>query len=120
MNFQVPRGALAQRKLCALNEVPDGGGKGMTLERADGPLDVFVLRQGDAVYAYVNSCPHVGTPLDWVPDQFMHPSGDYIMCATHGAVFEIADGTCVAGPCLGGRLQAVPVVLHDGTVMLAD
>ena len=57
--------------------------------------------------------------LDWVPDRFMSEDGSYIMCATHGALFEIEDGDCIAGPCAGDRLTDVPVtVAPDGRVVL--
>jgi nitrite reductase/ring-hydroxylating ferredoxin subunit len=56
----------------------------------------------------------VGTPLDWKPDDFMSEDGDHIMCHTHGALFEIEDGFCVAGPCAGDNLQPVAVGLDDG------
>ena len=119
MNYQAPRAALGGQALCAVDDIPDGGGTGLTLDGADGPLDIFVVRKGAAVRAYVNSCPHVGTPLDWVPDQFMDPSGGYIMCATHGALFQIEDGCCLAGPCQGGRLKTVPIAVRDGAIHLA-
>ena len=59
---------------------------------------LFAVRQGDAVHVYVNSCPHIGTPLDWMPDRFLSADGSLIVCATHGAEFRIADGECLRGP----------------------
>lgn len=120
MNFEAPRAASGGQALCAVVDIPDGGGKGLTVDGAHGPLDIFVVRKGTTVSAYVNSCPHIGTPLDWVPDRFMDPSGGYIMCASHGALFDIADGACIAGPCAGARLQRVPVEVRDGILTLAD
>ena len=105
--------------LCRLEEIEDGEGKGFTVETDEGPTDIFVVREGASAYGYVNSCPHTGTPLDWVPDRFMSEDGSYIMCATHGALFEIEDGDCIAGPCAGDRLTDVPVtVAPDGRVVL--
>lgn len=109
----------AVRVLCRLEEIEDGEGKGFTLETADGSCDIFVVRDGDAAYGYVNSCPHTGTPLDWTPDRFMSEDGSYIMCATHGALFQIEDGDCIAGPCAGDRLTGVPLIVdEDGRVIL--
>ncbi len=51
MNFQAPRAALGGQALCAVDEFPDGGGKGLTLVGAVGPLDIFVVRKGAAVSA---------------------------------------------------------------------
>ncbi len=120
MNSEAPRPASGGQALCAVVDVPDGGGKGLTVDGVDGPVDIFVVRKGMTVRAYINSCPHIGTPLDWVPDRFMDSSGGYIMCATHGALFEVADGICVAGPCAGARLRRLPVMVRDGVLTLAD
>lgn len=51
MNFQAPRAALGGQALCAVDDIPDGGGKGLTLVGAVGPLDIFVVRKGAAVSA---------------------------------------------------------------------
>ena len=104
--------------LCALDELEDGAAKGFVL--ADG-RDIFVVREVDRVYGYENSCPHQGTPLDWTPETFISEDSGLILCATHGAQFEIADGVCVSGPCEGDRLTAVAVrVDAAGNVVLSD
>ena len=95
--------------LCRLDEIEDGEGRGFILEANGEPQDIFVVREGSAVFGYVNACPHVGTPLDWTPDQFKSEDGIYIQCSTHGALFQIEDGYCIAGPCAGDRLQAIAV-----------
>ena len=104
------------RRLCRLEEVPDGEAKGVLAEGFE--YEVFIHREGEGVRAFLNSCPHQGTPLDWVPDRFIAPDGEHFLCATHGALFRMADGLCVAGPCQGARLTAVPVRLDDGWVVL--
>ena len=107
--------------LCRLAEIPDGAGRGFVLGAGLDQLDIMVLRAGQRVFGYVNSCPHVGTPLDWAEDEFMSEDGRNIMCHTHGALFRIEDGFCVDGPCAGDRLA--PLVLEidtDGQVVLLD
>ena len=99
--------AEGQRALCRIDEIPDGGSKGFP--PPGGFTGLFAVRQGDAVYVYVNSCPHIGTPLDWMPDRFLSADGSLIICATHGAEFRIADGECLRGPCFGDRLERVVV-----------
>ena len=79
-----------------------------------------MLRRDHGVFAYRNSCPHRGTPLDWHPDRFLDASGQLILCATHGAMFRIADGFCVSGPCAGASLAAVGIEIHGGTIYLSD
>ena len=95
--------------LCRLDEIADPGGKGFTLGAGAGRIDLFVVRRGQAVHGYLNICPHAGTPLDWQPDVFLDPSKTLIQCASHGALFGIEDGLCVAGPCKGRRLSPIAV-----------
>ena len=55
-------------------------------------------------HAYVNSCPHVGTPLDLWPNEFLSEDASVFVCSTHGALFEPTTGSCTAGPCAGDEL----------------
>ncbi len=112
---------VAGRVLCRLDEIPDGAAKGFDLGGGDEPLEIFVVREGSRVYAYRNICPHTGSPLDWQPDDFMSEDGSLIMCHTHGALFEIADGFCIAGPCAGDQLGAIAVEVDAaGNVVLGE
>lgn len=82
--------------------------------------DGFLVRADDGkLYAYVNSCPHTGAPLNWTPDQFLTASGHYIQCSIHGAKFQIKDGECFVGPCAGRFLKALRVVEKDGSSYVA-
>jgi nitrite reductase/ring-hydroxylating ferredoxin subunit len=108
------------RTLCRIDDIPEGGAKGFSLSAADGPGDIFLVRTHGRVHAYVNSCPHIGTPLEFLPDRFLTRDGRQILCSTHGARFEIATGFCVAGPCRGLALRAVPVKVENGLILLAD
>tara|TARA_B100000029_G_scaffold471771_1_gene511718 strand:+ start:615 stop:971 length:357 start_codon:yes stop_codon:yes gene_type:complete len=103
--------------LCALTDIEDPGGKGIRVGRRE---RMFVIRQGDQVFGYMNLCPHQGTTLDWKPDAFLTVEKDYIMCATHGALFEKETGVCVWGPCQGRMLAPIKVRLEDGLVMLDE
>jgi nitrite reductase/ring-hydroxylating ferredoxin subunit len=105
--------------LCRLDELQDPGSRGMTLQQGDRLLDVFVVRRGRDVYAYVNSCPHTGSPLDWVEHEFLSIDKQYIQCAMHAALFRLADGLCVAGPCAGSSLAAIAVTVESGLVIVA-
>ena len=102
-------------RLCSLDDISDGGSAGFEIA---GTM-VMAIRQGDRVFAYVNSCPHVGTPLDMWPGRFLTKDGDYILCATHGALFRIEDGHCIAGPCAGLALKAVDVAMHNNEVKIS-
>ncbi|HET6607494.1 MAG TPA: Rieske 2Fe-2S domain-containing protein [Rhodopila sp.] len=107
------------RPLCRLDEIPDGGAKRFPPKPGEF-TGLFAVRRGSAVHVYVNACPHIGTPLDWVPDKFLSADGTMIVCATHGAMFRIEDGVCTRGPCRGDSLEAVVVRVEDGVVMVPD
>ena len=81
---------------------------------------VILYREGAQVRAWLNVCPHAGRPLDWAPGQFLKSREGLLVCAVHGASFELIDGECVAGPCRGQSLQRVEVVVRDGQVRQAD
>lgn len=109
--------------LCRYNELSEGRSKGFSLgDTPEGIDNVFAVMKGGEVYAYKNSCPHQGINLDWQPDQFLDPDGALIQCASHGALFEIETGQCIAGPCAGEAL--VPVLIEHSPeglyVLLAD
>ncbi len=91
-------------RLCRADEVAEGKGRGFRIGAGTEQIAVFVIRRGGALRAYVNSCPHIGTPLDWLPDRFFDRSGEHLLCGTHGALFRPEDGLCVRGPCVGKSL----------------
>lgn len=107
-------------KLCRLDEIEDGGARGFTLGDGAASRNIFVVRQQDRFFGYVNSCPHIGTPLEFMPDRFLTADGREILCSTHGARFEIASGRCLAGPCRGKALQAVNLRVVDGWLVAQD
>ena len=71
-----------------------------------------------SIYAYANHCPHTGSPLDWMPDEFLSIDKKHIQCATHDALFRIDDGRCVSGPCHGDSLEAILVEIRFGWIFL--
>jgi nitrite reductase/ring-hydroxylating ferredoxin subunit len=101
--------------LCRLEDIPENEGRGYTvyLPAASHRADIFVVRRGGLVRAYRNCCPPKGLNLDWVPDRFMDPAGEYIQCANHDARFRVEDGYCVSGPCAGMRLHSVPARVNE-------
>ncbi|HEX7373788.1 MAG TPA: Rieske 2Fe-2S domain-containing protein [Steroidobacteraceae bacterium] len=108
------------RVICPLHELADPGARGFTMGDGDWPLRGFVVRRGDTVRAYVNHCPHAGFPLNPAPDRFLAPQAPLILCVMHGALFDIESGQCVAGPCAGLSLRALPVHVTSGYVLLGD
>ena len=106
--------------LCRLDEIPEPGAKGVSIGAGDGRRDLFLVRAQGEVHGFVNSCPHVGTPLDFLPDRFLTRDATEILCSTHGARFEIASGRCVAGPCRGRCLQKLRISIDNELILLID
>ena len=92
--------------LCRADEIADGTARRFVI--GSPRQNLFVARKGDALFAYWNSCPHVGTPLEWTDDEFFDVERRHLLCSTHGALFRVEDGVCIAGPCQGDRLEPYP------------
>ena len=107
---------LPMRTLCNLDELPEGSSKGFELDGTP----VFAVHHGGKVHVYRNHCPHLGIPLEWVPDQFLDVTGTLIQCASHGALFLIQSGRCVAGPCAGQSLKKILSEVVDGEVRVVE
>jgi naringenin degradation protein FdeD len=102
--------------LCADSAIGEGGGRGFVFGSGTGREAIFVIRWQGALHGYRNSCPHVGTPLDWPENRFFDSSGRYLMCGTHGAVFRPEDGFCIEGPCAGRSLVQVALKVVGGEI----
>ena len=102
-----------------LDEIEDPGCREFQIGDGEWPFKGFVVRRGDEVYAYQNYCVHVGHPLNWMPDAFLTKDRKAIICASHGAMYEIESGFCVAGPCKGTSLRQVQVDVRDGVVYVS-
>ena len=106
------------QRVCALDDLGNGDARGYVISAEGRDLSLIVVRRGDEVHAYLNRCPHTGINLEWQPDQFFDPDGAFLQCATHGALFRPEDGYCVRGPCAGDRLEALPVEVKNGQVLI--
>jgi nitrite reductase/ring-hydroxylating ferredoxin subunit len=113
-----PAGPAPVRRVCNLADLPDGAARGFDPMNR-GRDTVFVVRRGETVRLWADRCPHHGTPMPWRKDAYLNAAGDRIVCAAHGALFEIDSGLCVQGPCLGDRLRPVPFTLtQNGDLLL--
>ncbi|MDY7579223.1 Rieske 2Fe-2S domain-containing protein [Herbaspirillum sp. RTI4] len=101
-----------------LSVAVEEGGKGQRFPVSVQGADAvgFVIRYDGVVHGYLNRCAHVPIEMDWEKGEFFESSGLYLMCATHGAVYEPATGKCAGGPCRGGRLQPIPTFESDGQI----
>ncbi|WP_110947292.1 Rieske (2Fe-2S) protein [Pseudomonas bohemica] len=89
--------------LCDKNDLDEGKSRGFEV---DG-VQLLAVRRVGQVYVYQNRCPHRAVPLQWQLDQFLDASASLIQCATHGALFLIESGECIAGPCEGKSLNPI-------------
>lgn len=102
--------------LLAVDDIEEGTSRGLEVNN----LYLFVVKKDEQITLYFNRCPHLGTPLEWEEDRFLDADAALIQCSTHGALFRIEDGRCLAGPCKGKYLQAVPFIIDEGIIMVED
>jgi len=110
----IPPGALP---LCASTELAERGhARVFDILLWRRPARAFALRFDGRVVAYLNRCVHVPTEMDWQPGEFLDSEHEFIICSTHGAVYEPLTGRCAGGPCGRGRLTVIDVEERDGLV----
>jgi nitrite reductase/ring-hydroxylating ferredoxin subunit len=102
--------------LIGASDLLQEGGKGLRFPVivSGAPGTGFVVRYQGQVHGYLNRCAHVPIELDWTEGEFFDSSGWYLMCATHGALYEPGSGLCAGGPCKGKRLHLIAIEEKDG------
>ncbi len=107
-----------ERLLCRLDEIPNGGARGLMRRGLDDR--VFVVRRGEEVFVWLNDCPHEHRPLEYKQDHFLSADGSHIVCYAHSAHFDIRSGHCFAGPCAGQALIGIPARIRAGEVWISE
>ncbi len=103
--------------LCALSDLEATGAYGV--EREGAAFGTIVVRFDAGARAYVNRCPHIGTPLELFAHNFLDETRQQLVCVTHGARFNVDDGVCTSGPCIADKLRALEIDVQGGEVFLA-
>lgn len=107
--------------IASVDGIPE---RGLKFSYRDGPFEEqgILLRLADGtVRAFKNECRHLPMPLDdREPADLWDDDGHHLVCSSHGARYRPEDGLCVAGPCEGSHLKALPVIVHGGEVFLDD
>ena len=49
---------------------------------------------------------------------FLDETGQQLVCVTHGARFNVSDGVCTQGPCVGDKLRVVEIDVEGADVVL--
>jgi nitrite reductase/ring-hydroxylating ferredoxin subunit len=110
-----------QKFICISDELVEGGrGVCFAVNRNGVSEAAFAVRFRGRVHAYLNRCAHLPVELDWQPGEFFDVSGLYLICATHGALYDPQSGRCLGGRCNGDGLQEVSVIEDGGRVFLTE
>ena len=75
----------------------------------------FAVRFQGEVHAYLNRCSHVAMEMDFQPNRFFDTTGQWLICATHGALYAPDTGRCMNGPCRGALVK-IALSERDGMV----
>jgi nitrite reductase/ring-hydroxylating ferredoxin subunit len=102
-------------RLCTLAEIADPGAKGFRFRAESRLFAGFLVRTGERVAGFVDSCPHAGWPLAALDDRYLTRDGRHILCSGHAGLFDLT-GLGVTTPCAGQRLTPWAVELRDGEV----
>jgi len=109
--------AARQHLICASGDLEEGGaGVRFEVEHGGENVPAFAVRWHGRVRAYLNRCGHVPIELDWQPGEFFDYSRLYLICSTHGALYDPATGGCLGGRCEGRGLVPITVVERDGGI----
>jgi len=102
--------------LCHSVDLADGGqAVPFDVVYAGQTCRAFAVRFKGAVHAYLNRCTHVAMELDWQPNRIFDASGQWLLCASHGASYQPDTGQCAGGPCQGGLVK-INLVDAEGVV----
>jgi len=105
------------QRICKSSEVTEKG-REFRIDGQDGPFYLVIFRRGERLLAYRNACPHQGRSLNFAPDRFLIGDDGLLVCAHHGAAFDLESGLCLQGPCQGSSLQAIKINIKDHEVLL--
>ncbi len=110
---------MSEHFLCHKQEITPGNARGFSVElESSETLQLFLVQHDEEIYAYKNHCPHLGIPLNWQPDQFLSLEQSHIQCSTHGALFNLDNGYCIAGPCASEHLIPLTLKYRDDEIWL--
>lgn len=100
----------ARTPLCHESALAEGRARGFDPDDR-GQDTLILLRHQGHLHAWANACPHQGVPMAWRRHAYLNAAGTHVQCHAHGALFDMASGLCVQGPCLGQRLIRHKIVV---------
>ncbi len=78
---------------CAVKAIPAGQTAKFRLIRRGKPLEGFIVNVDGRYHAYVNRCPHAGTPLDTWPNEFLSEDGQRLRLPAPVLIGDIPPGS---------------------------
>ncbi|MGE0045457.1 MAG: Rieske (2Fe-2S) protein [Hyphomonadaceae bacterium] len=102
--------------LARLAEIEDGAAIVRDFAEGEARFSLLIAREGDRAFAYENTCPHARMPLDTFDGRALTQDG-VIVCATHGACFDLRSGACVGGPARA-PLTRIAVSIENGAILM--
>ena len=76
--------------LCKMGDLKENAGSKFVINGNE----ILVVKSGNSVYAVEPICPHLGSDLS---RGRVNCDAKTVKCPLHGAVFDIASGTCLSG-----------------------
>jgi len=102
--------------LCRSADLVEGGSAvPFDITYAGETCRAFAIRFEGLAHAYLNRCTHVAMEMDYQPDRFFDDSGQWLLCASHGAAYRPDTGECGGGPCRGALVK-IDLSESDGVV----
>lgn len=102
--------------LCSSAELVDSGlAVPFDVVYAGQACRAFAIRYRGEPHAYLNRCTHVPMEMDYQANRFFDDTGQWLLCATHGAAYLPSTGDCAGGPCRGGLVK-IPLSESGGVV----
>jgi nitrite reductase/ring-hydroxylating ferredoxin subunit len=106
-------------RVAGVGQLTNGQSLRFTFQRGKLPEEGFVLRWGDTLQAFANSCPHWSVDLDYGMGDFYDVALDRIVCKNHGALFQPQTGFCEWGPCTGHSLERFDLTLEADEALVS-
>lgn len=107
-------------RLCAVTDIGDNSSEEFDIELGGVRRYLIAVRQGEQVFVYLDFCPHLGYPENFVGTRFLMTRAKKIYCCVHGAWFRPEDGCCTDGPPEGDYLGRFETKVVDGEVFVGS
>ncbi|QOR40802.1 Rieske 2Fe-2S domain-containing protein [Billgrantia diversa] len=108
-------------RLVKQEELTPGEAHSLTLKSEKGTFPLLLIRLDDALFGYVNACPHQFLPLDQRGSRVLSRDGEQLRCSNHDASFSTRTGEGLGGLGIGCELDRVPVSIDDeGWIIVSE